>query len=240
MKKVISLLMVLLILTTSLTVYAATDPVVDMAELLTDEQERKLTDSLAAYGNGTLCVVTLNSLEGEYVEDYAEAYAENNDVGVLLLISMEERKWCITASEQYSDVISGRVIDSISDACLPYLQSGDYYSACVTFADRCGSRLVGNESGGSSGNVRGWLGRVLICLLIGLAAGGITAGIMAGKNRSVRPKNSAADYVRSGSMVVNVSRDMYLYHHVTRTPKPQNHGSHGGGGGSRSTRSGRF
>ena len=79
----------------------------------------------------------------------------------------------------------------------------------------------------------------LICLLIGLAAGGITAGIMAGKNRSVRPQNSAASYVRSGSMQLSMSRDIFLYQHVTRTPRQQNN-SGSGGGGSRSTRSGGF
>ena len=81
MKKAFCLLLVLLILSVSLTAYATTDPVVDMAGLLTDAQAQQLTQLLAAHGDGTLCVVTLDSLDGAYVEDYAENYAESHEAG---------------------------------------------------------------------------------------------------------------------------------------------------------------
>lgn len=244
MKKVLlTFLALLLILSLSVQTFAAVCPVVDMAEVLTEEEMRQLIQMLAPYGNRTIQVVTVKSLEGEDVETYTENYAEGR-IGIVFLVAVQERKWCITTSEDYQAVIDGDVIDLISAECVPYLQEGDYYGAFEAFAEECGYYLDGydpsapmdvDDEGG------GFFGRFLICLVIGLAAGGITAGIMAGRNKSVRPKNSAADYVRSGSLQVTVSRDIYLYHHVTRTPKPQNNGpSGGGGGGSRSTRSGSF
>ncbi len=260
MKRIICfLLVVLLLVAAPLTVFAAPDPVTDNAGLLTEAQDRELTSLLGEQGIGTLCVVTLQSLDddvvwgynGKDIEDYAEHWAEQSGVGIVFMISMEERQWCITAAAEYKSVIDVYVIDEISAECLPYLQSGNYYEAFVTFANCCNSYLEGFVPGksapdefnpGNSGNGGIGFGRILICLLIGLAAGGITAGIMAGKNRSVRPRRSAAEYIRSGSMNVTVSRDIYLYHHITRTPKPQNngHSGGGGGGGSRSTRSGGF
>lgn len=239
MRRFFCILLVLLLLAAPLTVFAAPDPVTDNADLLTDQQEWELTQLLGEYGIGTLCVVTLESLNGENIEPYAENWAETAGVGVLFMISMEERRWCITASGAYEHMIDGYVIDTISAQCVPYLRAGDYYGAFTAFAKECGYYLEQGENvySGSSDSV---VGRILICLLIGLATGGITAGIMAGKNKSVRAKHSAADYVRSGSMKLTVSRDTYLYHRITRTPKPQNNGSGGGGGGSRSTRSGGF
>lgn len=251
MKKLISFLLVLLLLAaTPLTVLAAPDPVTDNAGLLTEEQDRELSSLLCEQGIGSLCVVTLESLNGENIEEYAERWAEQSGVGVLFMISMEERQWCITAAAEYKSVIDVYVIDEISARCLPFLKSGDYYEAFATFASCCNGYLESYIPGevypneglpGNSGGSQITLGRILVCLLIGLAAGGITAGIMASKNKSVRAKNNASDYVRSGSMHVTLSRDIYLYHNITRTPKAQNNSSSGGsGGGSRSTRSGSF
>lgn len=251
MKKIISFLLVLLLLAAMpLTVLAAPDPVTDNAGLLTQEQDRELSARLVEQGIGTLCVVTLESLNGENIEDYAEDWAAQTGVGVLFMISMEERQWCITAAAEYKSVIDVYAIDEISAQCLPFLKSGDYYAAFVTFANFCNGYLADYVPGetdpneglpGNSGGSQITLGRILVCLLIGLAAGGITAGIMASRNKSVRAKNNASDYVRSGSMHVTLSRDLYLYHHITRTPKAQNNSSSGGsGGGSRSTRSGSF
>lgn len=245
MKKVLSFFLVLLlILAVAMPAFAAICPVADMAEVLTEEELRQLIQMLAPYGNKTIQIVTVESLEGENIEVYAENCAENTGVGVLCVVAVQERKWCITTSPAYEGAIDGDVIDLIGAECVPYLTEGDYYGAFTVFAEECGYYLDGYVPGEPDDDLDdqgvGGFGRFLICLVIGLAVGGITAGIMAGKNKSVRPRHSAADYVRSGSMNVNVSRDIYLYHHVTRTPKPQNTGSHGGGGGSRSTRSGSF
>ena len=256
MRKLICLLLVVLLLAAvPLTVFAAPDPVTDEAGLLTESQDHELTSLLGKPGIGTLCVVTLESLkygstwdwDCDTIEDYAETWAEKAGVGVVFMITMEERQWCITAAPEYEPVINGSVIEKIAAECVPHLQKGEYYEAFVIFAERCTEHLEGYEpsapaTGGAPGKAGGiTFGRVLICLVIGLAVGGIAAGIMAGMNNSVKPRSSAADYVRSGSLQLRSSRDIYLYHHITRTPKAQNNSSSGGSsGGSRSTRSGSF
>ena len=239
MKKWICVILTVLLLSSlSLTAFAAVCPVVDMAELLTSDEQTQLIQALAPYGNRAVQIVTVQTLDGRSVEDYAENWAENG-IGVVFLIAVQERQWCITTSGDYEAAMDGDVIDLISAHCVPYLQNDDYYGAFSVFAQECGYYLEGYDPAASGTESGGGFGRFLICLLIGLAAGGITAGIMAGKNRSVRPQNSAASYVRSGSMQLSMSRDIFLYQHVTRTPRQQNN-SGSGGGGSRSTRSGGF
>lgn len=251
MRKLVSLiLVVLLLLAVPLTAFAAPDPVTDNAGLLTESQDRELSSLLGKPGIGTLCVVTLKSFDdeavqhydGENIEDYAERWAKNAGVGVVFMISMEEGKWCITAAPEYRPVINDSVIEKIASVCVPHLQAGNYYEAFAIFAKRCTVYLEGFDPSQSQKEGNGIFGRILICLVIGLAAGGITAGIMAGKNKSVMAKRNATSYVRRDSMVLKASRDIFLYHNIVKVPKPQNNSSSGGSssGGARSTRSGSF
>ena len=83
------------------------------------------------------------------------------------------------------------------------------------------------------------------CMIFGFTLGLIVAliatAIMRSKLKSVRHKYQAVDYVRPGSMNVTVAREIFLYHHVSRTPRPKDSDSgthfsssgrsHGGGGG---------
>lgn len=242
MKKLICLILVaVLLLSVSVTALAVVNPVVDMAQVLTEEERTQLIQDMSVFDNEQVQIVTVETLDGQNVDRYAKNHAEQYDIGVLMLVAIEERLWCITTSEAYEGAIDEDVIDWISADCVGYLQENDYYSAFAVFIAECQYYLDGYTPEVITDEEGGGFTRFLICLVIGLAAGGITAGIMAGKNKSVRPQNSAANYVRSGSMQVSVSRDIYLYHHITRTEKPQSSSSSSsGGGGSRSTRSGGF
>ena len=83
-----------------------------------------------------------------------------------------------------------------------------------------------------------------IALVIGFVLAKIVVGVMKGQLKTVRYQAAADSYVKSGSMDITESRDMFLYHTVTRTEKPENDSSsgssthtsssgttHGGGGG---------
>ena len=63
---------------------------------------------------------------------------------------------------------------------------------------------------------------VLISIGVGLVISLIVTGIMRSKMKSVRFERAAKNYIRPGSMKLLRSHDMYLYSHVTKTPKPQN------------------
>ena len=63
---------------------------------------------------------------------------------------------------------------------------------------------------------------LLICIGIGILIGLVTVLVMRGQLKSVRAQNAAADYVVPGSFQLRHSRDIFLYRHVHRTPKPKN------------------
>jgi len=74
-----------------------------------------------------------------------------------------------------------------------------------------------------------------LAVVIGL----IVVLILKGQLKTVHKQSRAHDYVKSGSMQVNVMNDIFLYRNVTRTAKPKNTSS-GSSGSSRSRGGGSF
>ena len=60
---------------------------------------------------------------------------------------------------------------------------------------------------------------LLISIVIGVVIGLITVSVMKNQLRSVRRQSGAANYLKSDSLNLTLSRDQYLYENTTRTPK---------------------
>ena len=240
MKKRITALLLVLVLGLFLALPAAASQGVktyglidDGADLLTDEQEAKLTIYLRSLGEKldiSLVVVTVDSLGGKsprsYADDYYDTYGFLPD-GALFLVSMEFRDWWVSTSGKCEDEISS---DKIEDAVVSHLSSGSYYAAFEAFGKSCEKQMTPAY----------FLGAV-ICIAIGVVVALIVTFTMRSQMKSVRPQHSAASYICPGSLHVTTSRDVYLYrtHTVTAKPKSSSSGSHtsssgrshGGGGG---------
>lgn len=63
---------------------------------------------------------------------------------------------------------------------------------------------------------------ILIALGIGLVISLITMLVHKSKLKSVRMERSAGNYIKQGSVDINVRREMYLYKKVDRRQKPKN------------------
>ena len=59
----------------------------------------------------------------------------------------------------------------------------------------------------------------LISLVVGFVIALIVTGVMRSRMKTVHMKPDAADYMKDGSLHINRSRDIFLYHQVTRTAK---------------------
>ena len=119
---------------------------IDMADLLTYEEESELLETLNEISERQkmdIVVITSEDMDGytdiqEYADDlYDYGYGANRD-GLLLLISMEERDWYISTC--------GYGITAFTDAGISYLgsemkedlSSGNYASAFHTQPHKCG------------------------------------------------------------------------------------------------------
>lgn len=203
--------------------------VVDEADLLTDEEENNLlasVDEMSERHQFDVVVVTLDSLEGEDIQNYAADYYDYNGYGmgdnydgIMFIMSMEEREWFILTTGRGIDLFSDREIDSIGEDIVPYLSAGDYVTAFGMFADEVDLEVEFGEEDGSPS--------ILISLAAGLVLGLIPAFIMRGKLKSVHMQSSAGGYENRGSRNLTLQQDIFLYHTINRVPKPEENSSGG-------------
>lgn len=235
MKKKLFATFLVIVLTSLLCLGASAESntkVVDYADILTDSEESKLQSKLDAltdeYGFD-VAVVTVDSLGTSSARSRAELeYNQNGygDDGVLLLLSIEYGDWYIATTGEGREIIEDSDVDSIGSALADDYRAGDYYSMFETFIEECDYYADNHFSFGFGKHL-------VIALVIGFVVAFIATGVMKGKLKSVRFNNTATDYVKSGSMKVETSRDIYLYRNITRVPKPKSSssGSSGGSGG---------
>lgn len=224
--------------------------VVDCAEILNDTEEEKLKDKLDEISEKYQCdvsVVTEESINGQNPQDYADDYFDyfgyglgEDKSGILLLVTMEERKWQISTHGKAIKIFTDRCQKEISDSFTPYLSDGDYYEAFEKYARGCEDYLSGNNHSGGNN----WGIRILISLGVGFICALIVSGVMRSQMKTVRMNPDARDYLKEGSLQVTKSHDLYLYSQVIRTEKPKANPAessihtsssgqtHGGSGGS--------
>ena len=118
----------------------------DNADLLTDEEERLLSQELYAARKKLmfdLVIVTVNTTDGKTMREFADEYydrgygCDEKQNGALLLVNMGEREWWIRASSGGSPSLSDGDIEMIGDFITPYLTDGAYYEAFSMFIARC-------------------------------------------------------------------------------------------------------
>lgn len=230
----------------------------DQASILTEEESREiqsLLDEVSVQLKFDLAIVTVDTLDGYAVQDYADdcydycefGYGSNRD-GALLLISMEDRDWAISTCGYGITAFTDFGITYIGEQMRDDLSAGNYSDAFRTFV-RFGNQFVTQARDGNPFDKSDlpkqplsaiW---IVISIAVGFGLAKIIVGSMKRQLKTVRAQAAASSYVREGSMSVTESRDLFLYHKVDRTEKAKNNSSgssthtsssgtrHGGGGG---------
>ena len=234
MRKIItSVLCLAVVLLLCVSVFAAVPPVVDRSGLLTDQQLSDLNTlmgDIRVNKGYAVNVVTTDSFDGMSAQAYAEDFydAHIGGDGVLLLVSLEEGYWYISTNGACARQISDAQVEVLGEEIVPLLRDGQYMQAFTLYANSV-CDLMEQAPARRTGGVT--FGKILVCLFIGLAAGGITVGVMAAKMKSARSQSGAGSYVCPGSLRLTGSHDIFLYNTLRRTPRPKSNGSGGGGGG---------
>ena len=118
----------------------------DSAEVLTEDEDGELEASLEELSvrqSFDVIIATIDSLEGEgytSMEEYADdlydscqfVYGENRD-GVLLLVSIGDRKWHISTCGYGITAFTDAGIQYLGEQMTPDMADGDYAAAFRTF-----------------------------------------------------------------------------------------------------------
>ena len=224
---------------------------VDMADLLSDNEESDLSDILDEISERQrvdIVVVTVDSMEGETAMVYADDFYDYNGYGfgdrrdgVLLLVSMEERDWYISTTGYGITAITDAGREYISEIFVADLSAGDYAEAFTKFANLCDDFITQAKIGepydvdnlpkepfGVAGNL---VSSFLIAFIISL----IATGFMKGNLKTVHRQSAADNYMKQGSMQLTKQNDLFLYRHVDRRKRVENNSSSSSGssGGSK-------
>lgn len=226
--------------------------VVDRADLLSDSEETELSESLdeiSVRQQVDVVVVTVDSLEGASVVDYADDFMDYNGYGlgeerdgILFLLSMEERDWYISTSGYGITALTDAGREYMSEKFLPYLRDGDYAEAFRVFAAQCDDYITQARTGVpyDVDNIPtepfSPFGTLVIAVGVGFVISLIVTGFMRLGLHSVYSEPAADSYMKRDSLRLTKDYELFLYRTVNRTERPQENsssGSSGSSGGSR-------
>ena len=227
----------------------------DDAEVLTEDEDNELEDALEELSLRQSFDVTIATIESLESVDYdsMEAYADDlydfcqfgygpEMDGVLLLVSVGDRKWHISTCGYGITAFTDAGIQYLGEQMTPDMADGDYAAAFRTFIQWTDAYVTAAREGHpyDVDNMPKepfsivYLG---VALVIGLITALIVTGVMKSRLKSVAPQRDATSYVRQGSMKLTNQRDLFLYRDVHRTERPKESRSSDSGGSSTHTSS---
>lgn len=250
-------LLALMLLTLAAPALAGSLPlVVDDAALLTPDAVEQLSAEAGQLSSAyamDVVILTTNSLEGKTALNYAADYYDSKGYGqgeaydgVMLVLSMADRDWCILTTGRGIDAFTDYGIKAISDDIVPYFSKGDYSAGFSRFLADAKIFLEQWKNGSpydvnNRVSLRTPLERTIgIAVYLAIAAAVIAAIvllIMILGMKTARPQYNASQYVKGGSLDILRSQDIYLYHTQTRTRVEKQ--SSGGGSSTFTSSSGR-
>ena len=227
----------------------------DSANVLTEDEDNELEDALEELSlrqSFDVVIATIESLESvdytsmeEYADDLYDfcqfGYGADRD-GVLLLVSVGDRKWHISTCGYGITAFTDAGIQYLGEQMTPDMADGDYAAAFRTFVQWSDAYIDAARSGRPY-DVKNLpreplsLMYLFLALGIGLVLAWVVVSVMKSRLRSVAFQENAASYVREGSMNLTNSRELFLYRDVHRTERVEEKDSDSSGGSSTHTSS---
>lgn len=101
-----------------------------------------------------MIIVTVDSLNGKTVEEYADDYYDDNgygygenDSGILFLVAMDDRQWNISTSGDAITAFTDAGLAYMEDQFVPDLSDGAYLDAFSKYTSLCDDFLTQAEKG---------------------------------------------------------------------------------------------
>ena len=208
---------------------------VDDADLLDDSAEANLLARLAILEKELACkvvIVTKDNIDGHAPMEYADDYFDYHDYGtdgVLLLVTMQERKWHISTAGWCIEGVNDAALSYLEDKMVSHLTDKEYEEAFDAFCTALEKVLKPYHETGREFKAPLSAIWIVISLAVGAVAALITVHGMVQKLKTVRFQPAATSYVRNGSFQLRESNEVYLYSNVSKTRRESSSSSSGGG-----------
>ena len=229
-------------------------PIVDNAGYLMQSEVNSLSEDLNRLRDKYDFEVAIYT-ESDMTSDTAEASADDiydyngygggeNDDGILLYICSDNREYHFTTHGTGLKYFNSNGLKYLESKVVPQLSEGDYYGAFKAYIETSDELLKMAQNGSpynkKQNSVKYVIGVILTALLAPLVIAFLMMNKKLKKMKTAVQNDYAANYMKPGSMKMNVSRDLFLYSRVTKTEKPKSSSgthisssgrTHGGSGG---------
>lgn len=232
MKKKI-FLFVFMIMMLVLPVNASHAPIVDEAGYLNDSEKEELSqklDEISKAYDFDVSVVIEEYQSYDSAMESADNFYDNNGYGVgedndglMLYLSKEPREYHFVTCGYGLTAFNGYGLTYLEDEVVPYLQNNEYYEAINAFADAADALLemaVTGEPYGYGEDTKDLrTGIVITAIAIPLIVAIAMTASKSKKMNNVGKQTRAKNYIKDGSMNVDMSRDIYMYSTVSKVQK---------------------
>lgn len=230
-------------------------PITDNAKILTDSELSSLSEKLENIRQQydfEVAIVTEAEMtsadamsSADDIYDYNGYGAGANDDGIMLYICTGTREYHLTTHADGMRVFNKNGITYLKKNIQPHLENNNFYHAMDTFINLSDELLTMAKNGEPFNKKQYSTTYFLIvigcALLIPLLIAYIMMNAQLQKMNTAVEDDYAANYIKPGSKKLTVSRDIFLYSHITKTEKPKDNSAshksssgrtHGGSGGS--------
>lgn len=247
MKKQILAFFLLLVMVLAVPVQAEGIYVKDEAGILTPEQQQKLEATAAEIGEKYQCGVYFISVpdftmtgESDVREAAKYRYRKDDlglgsgDDGVLLFMSMDDRKMALITYGYGNTAITDKYNQMIRDAMKKDFRDDDWYDGLETYLEMTGGCIQAARNG-KNYHPRPSFGQRLIaigiCMLAGTGVAWLVVTVMEKKLKSVAAGTEATAYAGPDGLKLSVREDNFISTTTSRSYSPRSSGGSSGGGG---------
>lgn len=249
----------LVLLSLILPVYAEFEnpSVVDKAGYLMQSELSELTDELDTVRqkyNFDVVIYTETAMTSATAEasaddiyDYSGYGAGEDADGIMLYICSDTREYHFTTHGRGLRYFNANGVAYMESKVLPYLSENNYYEAFEAYIETAEELLAMANEGEPYVEKQHGKKNPTGVVIIGIIAPLLIAFIMMkrklGKMKTAAENDYAEDYLKAGSMKLDISRDIFMYSKITKTEKAKSDSAsdthtsssgetHGGRGGS--------
>lgn len=179
------------------------------------------------------------------IYDYQGYGAGENDDGIMLYICSDAREYHFTTHGKGLEYFNSNGLIYLESNVVPYLSENDYYEAFEAYIETSEELLAMAKSGKPYNekqySTKYLIGVIIVCLFAPLLIAFWMMKRKLEKMKTAVSNDFAANYIKPGSMRIDVSRDLFLYSRITKTERPKSSSgthtsssgrTHGGRGGS--------
>lgn len=222
--------------------------VADLANVLTDSEEQKLTERITEiekkykYDIGIVFTTrsgSTDSMAREYTEAYylgAKYGADDKRTGILMLVSVEDRKLTIWTDGKALKAFTVYGLHQIFGDVKAELKDNNWYDASQVFVEDCDEFMAEAAKGTpyDENHKRVTTGNILTVIGFGVLGGLFISGVMTfiiyRRHRTAPGKSGAMEYLMPGTLHVAGGQDIFVDSYVTSVRKSKESSSSSSGG----------